>query len=73
MSRKISIDHDLCISCAACYAICPEVYCPGEGGVAILSKKYRTNGDNEGEISTGAEDCAMRGADSCPVEAIVLG
>lgn len=69
---KVTIDRDDCISCAACWDECPEVFAenPDDGFSAVL-ETYRVGGDpGSGEIPDNLGDCARRAADSCPVEII---
>jgi ferredoxin len=72
---SVTIDRDGCISCGACWSSCPEVYAENEDdGLSQITSEYQTNGDlGQGEVPEDLEDCAVDGADSCPVEVIHVG
>ncbi len=69
---SVKIDRDECISCGACWSTCPEVYEEDEDdGLSNIVEEYRVDDDpGEGQIPDDLEDCAVDGADSCPVEII---
>ncbi|NLJ79790.1 MAG: ferredoxin [Firmicutes bacterium] len=56
------IDPDLCIGCALCAEICPEVFEMGDDGLAHVIE-----GGNCEEAG-----CCQEAADSCPTEAITF-
>ncbi len=72
---KVTIDRDECISCGACWSSCPEVYAEcDDDGLTMVAEEYQVDGDlGTGEIPDDLEDCAVDGADSCPVEIIHVG
>lgn len=72
---KVTIDRDECISCGACWSSCPEVYAENDDdGLSSIAAEYQVGGDaSVGEIPDDLEDCAVDGADSCPVECIHVG
>jgi ferredoxin len=72
---KVTIDRDECISCGACWSSCPEVYAEfADDGLSSVAAQYQVNGDaGVGQIPDDLEDCAVDGADSCPVEIIHVG
>ena len=59
---KAVVDADACEGCETCVELCPEVYSM-EGDVAVAI---------EGDIPADQLEDAQEGADSCPVEAIVI-
>ena len=59
---KATGEHDLCIGCALCESICPEVFEMGDDGLAHVI----------GEVTPELEDTAEEARDSCPTEAITL-
>ncbi len=69
---KVTIDRDDCISCAACWQECPEVFAESpDDGFSMVVESYRTSDDlGSGEIPPGLGDCAHRAEDGCPVEII---
>jgi len=69
---KVSINHETCIACAACYNICPDVYAANDEGKSILVEEFRTEAENVGEIPEDLYDCAIEGRDSCPTDSITV-
>ena len=67
---KIIFEHDKCIDCGTCSAICPKHWKMGEDGKARLldSKLNSETGNYEKEIKDA--DCNQEAADSCPVRCI---
>jgi ferredoxin len=59
---KPIVDEDLCIGCALCSDICPDVFEMGDDDLAHVKKP-------EGCKQAG---CCQEAADECPVEAITL-
>jgi ferredoxin len=59
MSYKITQDHDKCIGCGSCVAVCPENWKFGNDGKAV-------------PIKTEIKDlgCNNEAADACPVKII---
>jgi ferredoxin len=69
---RVTIDRDECISCATCWATCPEFFeeNPDDGFSQVVAQ-YRVGGDpGEGEAPGELEDCVTDAADGCPVEII---
>lgn len=56
---QITIDEQKCVGCGRCTELCPEIFKLSENGKATVTKTE----DNE---------CAMKAADECPVEAIFV-
>ena len=59
---EAKVDHDLCIGCALCESICPELYEIREDDLAH-------------ELGTETEylqDSAEEARDACPTEAITI-
>lgn len=57
------VDKDLCIGCALCPSVCPEVFDMEDDGLAV-AKVNPVPGD--------VEETCQEAADSCPVEAIII-
>lgn len=71
MTIKIKIDRDECIMCASCEDVCPDIFILDEDdGLAAIVEKYRKEDLATGEVPDNLEDCAIEGAESCPVEII---
>ncbi len=61
MSYQITVDRDLCIGAATCYALAPKVYKIDEEHKAVVTDE------------DGADDqTVLESAQSCPVFAIIL-
>jgi len=60
---KAQVDPDLCTACGLCEEICPEVFEPGDDGIAQVKVD---------EIPEELEESARDAADQCPVEAITI-
>ncbi|MFA7170285.1 MAG: ferredoxin [Candidatus Paceibacterota bacterium] len=58
MSKKITVDDELCIGCGACVNLCPKVFALQEDGKSRVIDE------------TGAGCDADVAANSCPVGAI---
>jgi ferredoxin len=71
---KITIERDGCISCGACWGICPTVYEENtEDAKSQIVSEFQEDGNlAEGNVEEDLEDCAQQGADSCPVQVIFV-
>lgn len=58
---KPVVDHDLCIGCGACEAVCPDVFQMGADGLSHVIMA---------EVGPDQEDCVNEAAEGCPVGAI---
>ena len=59
---KAVVDADTCIGCGLCADTCPGVYkMEGDKAVSFVSA-----------IAKDQEECAKKGAEECPVEAIKI-
>ncbi|MCS7104963.1 MAG: ferredoxin [Thermofilaceae archaeon] len=71
---KVTVDRSKCVSCGAAPSICPEVYVLGDdNGKNRVVDKYSVQLTDEvsvGIIPEELAECAINGADACPVEAI---
>jgi ferredoxin len=55
----IKVNHDLCIGCGTCEALCPSV--------------FKMNAEAKADvISQNESGCAKTAAESCPVQAIEI-
>ncbi|OGX26948.1 MAG: ferredoxin [Omnitrophica WOR_2 bacterium RIFCSPHIGHO2_02_FULL_45_21] len=59
---KAVVDPDICIGCGLCADTCPGVY-RMEGDKAVISLE---------PVPPDQEECARKGAEECPVEAIKI-
>jgi len=57
------VDHDLCIGCGNCEAVCPAVFELGEDGLSRVIEGADCN----------LSDCCEQAAEECPAGAISLG
>ena len=69
---NISIDRGACVSCGACWNICPEVFDQNHcDSYSEVVEQYRFNGDPaEGIVPDCLCCCAHEAADLCPVRVI---
>ena len=59
---KAVVDPDVCIGCGLCADTCPGVYrMEGDKAVACVDT-----------VAKNQEECARKGAEECPVEAIKI-
>lgn len=59
---KVAIDADACIGCGLCVSTCPEAY-------KMQDDKAVAAG---AAVPKGAEDCAKKAAEECPVTCITV-
>lgn len=71
---QVTIDRDECISCAACWATCPEFFEENtDDGFSQVVAQYRVGGEpGKGEAPGELENCVADAADGCPVEIIQI-
>lgn len=67
--KKIKIDQETCIGCGVCESTCPEVFELNAQVKSTVVEKYRTDGEDKGEVPDDIE-CVEEAEDSCPVDAI---
>jgi len=67
---KIIQEHEKCIGCGACAAVCPKYWELGDDGKAKLIGSEKKAKNYELEISN--EGCNRQAADACPVGCIVI-
>ena len=60
---KVSQDHEKCIGCGACVAICPENWEMGDDGKANLKNEV---------IADDQVGCNQEAANQCPVQIITV-
>ena len=58
---RASVDKDLCIGCALCTSICPDVFSMEDDGKAVAIS---------GDVPNGEDGSATEARDSCPASAI---
>lgn len=59
---KTTVDPDLCISCAVCTNMAPDLYIMNDDGVAEAKVS---------EVPADMEDLARECAEECPADAII--
>ncbi len=59
---KTKVDPDLCISCAVCTNMAPDLYVMNDDGVAEAAVD---------EVPADMEDLAQECAEECPADAII--
>ena len=71
---KVTIEREECISCAACWTDCPEVFEENEDDMfSQIVEEYRVDGDpGQGEVPENLEDCVQDAMDACPVMIIEI-
>jgi ferredoxin len=69
---NVRIDREECLSCAACWEDCPEVFEENESdGLSQIVAAYQVNRDPAvGQVPVELEECVRTAADGCPVEII---
>jgi ferredoxin len=69
---NVSIDRMTCISCGACWNICPDLFDQNHcDSYSEVVENYRFNGNRaEGVVPDGLCCCAREAADLCPVQVI---
>jgi len=67
---KIIQEHEKCIGCGVCVAVCPKYWEMADDGKAKLINSKK-EGENY-ELEVNEEDCNKQAADSCPVDCIVI-
>lgn len=67
--KKIIQNHEGCIGCGTCIALCPEHWVWGKDGKAVL-KGGQKNKRGELELKVKDEKCSKEAAESCPVQVI---
>ena len=60
---KPTVDKDLCVGCALCTQVCPDVFEMDDEGKSKVIKEI---------IGDDLYDCVKEAVDSCPVSCITL-
>ncbi len=63
---KIIQEHDKCIGCGSCVAICPKYWEISDDGKAKLI------GTESNELEISKVECNQEAADACPVQCIKI-
>ncbi|MFA4877775.1 MAG: ferredoxin [Methanoregula sp.] len=71
---QVIIDRSLCVSCGACWNICPDVFWQNPcDGFSEIAEEFRFGNDRaEGFIQEDLMACAREAAHLCPVEIIAV-
>ena len=69
---RVTIDREGCISCAACWTLCPEFFEENpDDGLSQVVAQYRANGDSaKGDAPEELQDKVRDSADACPTQVI---
>ncbi|HZD42594.1 MAG TPA: ferredoxin [Methanomicrobiales archaeon] len=69
---QVEIDRPGCISCAACWTNCPEVFEENpDDTLSQIHEQYREDSDvGRGKVPEDLEDCVQEAADLCPTQVI---
>lgn len=68
---KIIIEHEKCIGCASCAAICPKYFEMADDGKSKL-KGQTLNSAGNFELEVSDLDSAVSASEACPVECIII-
>lgn len=68
---KIIIEHEKCIGCGSCAAVCDKYFEIAEDGKSKL-KGCQKNQSGNYELETDKIECAESAAESCPVQCIII-
>lgn len=71
---KVTIDREGCISCEACWLLCPDFFEQNPNDeLSQVTEPYRLGDDPaEGDAPASQEDCVREAADQCPVTVIFI-
>jgi ferredoxin len=67
---KIIQEHNKCIGCGSCVAICPKYWEIADDGKSKL--KGATIDKNKYELEVNKLECNQQAADVCPVQCIII-
>ena len=67
---KIVQEHEKCIGCGSCVAVCPEFWEVGDDGKANPRKGIASGKFIEFEVDEKSGECNKEAADICPVQCI---
>jgi ferredoxin len=72
--KTVSINRDACISCAACWLLCPELFIEEKKDLkSSIRPPHRVEGQlAKGMVPLDQEAYADEAADACPVHVITL-
>lgn len=72
--QTVSIDRDACISCAACWLLCPELFIKErKDEKSSIQPRHRIGGrPGEGVVPEELVLLAAEAADACPVHLITI-
>ena len=67
---KVMQEHEKCIGCGSCVAVCPEFWEIDDDGKAKPRKGVKEDDNYEFEIDAAKGSCNKEAAEICPVQCI---
>ena len=69
---KIIQEHEKCIGCGSCVAICSKYWeMDGSGKAKLIGSEFNSKSENY-ELDTEEIGCNQSASDACPVECICI-
>jgi ferredoxin len=68
---KVIQQHDKCIGCGTCVAVCADFWQMGKDGKSVL-KGAKNTGEGKFELEVKEVGCNKEAASSCPVQIITV-
>ena len=69
---KIIHEHEKCIGCGSCVALCPRYWEMAEDGKARLLNSKKNLGTKNDELEIKKIECNQEAANACPVQCISI-
>lgn len=67
---KIIQEHNKCIGCGSCVALCSKFWEMGDDGKAKIVESKKIGENYEKEVESA--ECSRDAADACPVQCIMI-
>lgn len=68
---KIIVEHEKCIGCGSCAAVCSKYFEMAEDGKSHIKGSVKNSQGND-ELQTENIDCAQTAAEACPSQCIII-